>query len=70
MIDIRSLLIKNVCLKAAYLNYFVQGGQLYKAFPFSKGSLLKQCIKNDPSETELFKSIFLCNQRVQCHPVE
>ncbi len=25
--------------KAADLNYLVQGGQLYRAFPFSKGSL-------------------------------
>jgi len=27
--------------KAAGLNYLVQGGQLYRAFPFNKVSLMK-----------------------------
>ncbi len=30
--------------KAADLNWLVQGGQLYLAFPFRKGSVEKECI--------------------------
>jgi hypothetical protein len=55
MID---LLVKLACFvkkkiflafhKAAYLNWLVQGGQLYLSFSFSKGSLGKYFYSVDP----------------------
>jgi hypothetical protein len=44
--------------KAANLNQLVQGGQLYRAFPFSKVSL--------PQPTRLARKIYLTNLKKLC----
>ncbi len=48
--------------KAAYLNLLVQGGQLYRAFPISKGSLAKVVSTKGSTLNKLLKRFsYNCN---------
>jgi hypothetical protein len=45
--------------KEAYLNLLVQGGQMYRAFPFSKGSLPPPTSKTYKGTAHFFKLSFI-----------